>query len=150
MSKLDSVSTDSDLSVRDHGEDGTMKLTGGGMYELSMPSLRRYDIAAKAVAEPETLADMTDDQHREYMRQKKAESRERQKKAAAEGAVRPTTEAVRDALADAALMLLAVDGPGSAEIRNVLARVFAARPGVVLKVSADAKRGKLRPRLLKP
>ena len=127
-----------------------MKLTGGEMYELSMPSLRRYDIAAKAVADPETIADITDGQRREYMRRKKAESRARQKKAAADGAVRPTTGAVRDALADAALMLLAVDGPGAYEIRNVLAKVFSARPGVVMKVTADAKRRKLKPKLLKP
>ncbi|WP_459087540.1 hypothetical protein [Mesorhizobium sp. A556] len=81
---------------------------------------------------------------------KRAESRAEQKQAKAEGAIKPTVGNIRDALADAALMLLAVDGPGANEIRNVLGKVFAARPGVVLSVSADVRNGKLRPKLMKP
>lgn len=126
-----------------------MKLTSQETYLSHLPSLRRYDLAAKLHAEPETIADMTDEQRRAYMRRKKAESRAAQAKAKAEGALKPTTENIRDALADAALMLLAVGGPGSAEIERVLAKVFAARPGVVITVTADARRGKLRPKLLK-
>lgn len=72
------------------------------------------------------------------------------RKPRAAGAIKPTTDAVRDALADAALMLLAIDGPGSEQIQAVLGKVFAARPGVVLTVTAAAKRGKLKPKLLRP
>lgn len=126
-----------------------MRLTQGETMLAHLPSLRRYDLAAKLNAAPSSIAEMTPDQRREYDRKRRAESRARAKQAAAEGAIKPSLPNVREALADAAIMLLAVDGPGAAEIRNVLGKVFEARPGVVLKVSADARRGKLRPKLLK-
>ena len=117
---------------------------------MNLPSLRRYDIVAKLTAAHASIADMTVEQRREYDRKRRAESRARAKQAAAEGALKPSLQNVRDALADAALMLLAVDGPGAEQIRNVLGQVFAARPGVVLKISADARRGKLKPKLARP
>ena len=56
---------------------------------------------------------------------------------------------VRAALVDAAIMLLATDGPGSEEIGNWLGRVFAGRAGVPGTVTAKARSGRLKPRLLK-
>lgn len=144
-----SSAADTTMSSWDHGEDGIMRLTEGETMLANLPSLRRYDIVEKLNAAPSSIAEMTPDQRREYDRRKRAESRARHKAAAAAGAPMPSHDVIRDALADAALMLLAVDGPGAAEIRNVLGKVFEARPGVVLKVSADARRGKLRPKLLK-
>lgn len=126
-----------------------MRLTETETMLTNLPSLRRYDIAEKRAASPKGFTDMDDDQRRDYMRRKKAESRAKQRDAAAAGAAMPTTATVRDALADAALMLLAVDGPGADQIRAVLGRVFEARPGVVMTVEADARRGRLKPRLLK-
>jgi hypothetical protein len=127
-----------------------MKLTKAEAMMANLPSLRRYDLYTKRDAAPVTIADMTVEQRREYDRRKRAESRKRQKESAAAGAIEPSLPNIRDALADAALMLLAVDGPGSQEIRNALARVFEARPGVVLSVEADVRRGRLKPKLLKP
>jgi hypothetical protein len=75
--------------------------------------------------------------------------RARQRDAVEAGSPQPTNPAVRDALADAALMLLATDGPGAEQIRVYLARVFAGRPGVPATVTAKAKAGTLRPRFLK-
>lgn len=92
---------------------------------------------------------MTPDQRREYDRRKWAKSPARHKAAAAAGAPMPSQDVIRDSLANAALMLLAVDGPGAEQMRNILGQVFAARSGVVLQVSADARRGKLRPKLAK-
>jgi hypothetical protein len=126
-----------------------MKLTKDETMMANMPSLRRYDLYGKRDAAP-AIADMTVEQRREYDRIKRRESRAAQKKAKADGAIKPTAEHVRDALAHAALMLLAVDGPGSQQVQAVLGKVFAARPGVVLTVTAAAKRGKLKPKLFRP
>lgn len=151
MSKLDfSNAPTKHFLVGSTGRTAKMRLTREETMMVNLPSLRRYDLCAKRDAPPATIADMTTEQRREYDRRKRAESRARAKRAAAEGAIKPSLPAVRDALADAAIMLLAVDGPGATEIRNILAKVFAARPGVVLQVSADARRGKLRPKLAKP
>lgn len=126
-----------------------MKLTAGETMVVNLPSLRRYDLIEKMTAAPISIAEMTVEERREYDRKRRAESRARHKAAAAAGTPLPSKEVVRDALADAAIMLLAVDGPGAEQIRNVLGQVFEARPGVVLQVSADARRGKLRPKLWK-
>ena len=93
--------------------------------------------------------DMTDDEKREYKRLRKAADRARMKAAAASGDPEPTTAMIREALADAALMLLAVDGPGSEQIKSVLARVFPGRQGLTMTIPARARRGRLRPKLLK-
>src|SRR5690606_19670463 len=145
MSKLDFVIRRHNHVLGGHREDGEMRLTQGETMLAHLPSLRRYDLAEEMAAAPASIAEMTAEQRREYDRRKRAESRARHKAAAAAGAPMPSHDVIRDALADAALMLLAVDGPGAPEIRNVLGKVFEARPGVVLKVSADARRGKLRP-----
>lgn len=127
-----------------------MKLTTDETMMANLPSLRRYDLYAKRDAAPATIADMTVEQRREYDRIKRRESRAAQAKAKAAGAIKPTVGHVRDALADAALMLLAVDGPGSEQIQAILGKVFAARPGVVLSVAAAAKKGKLKTKLFRP
>lgn len=99
-------------------------------------------------AQPATIADKTGEQRREYMRQAKARSRAKQREATAAGAPLPTRATVRDALADAALMLLAVDGPGAEQIETVLYNVFQTNPGTVLRVIRDVKEGKMRSKLV--
>jgi hypothetical protein len=126
-----------------------MRLTEMEKMLLAIPSCATRELIAKRDAAAEGYTTMTDDERREYMRLRKAESRQRQREAKRQGEPLPTKDSIRDALADAALMLLAVDGPGAEEIRNVLSRVFSSKPGLVLRVSADARKGKLRPRLLK-
>lgn len=126
-----------------------MRLTGMERMLLAMPSCATRELIAKRDAPAEGYTTMTDDERREYMRLRKAESRQRQREAQRQGELLPTKDSIRDALADAALMLLAVDGPGAGQIRAVLGRVFEARPGVVMKIEADARRGRLKPKLLK-
>lgn len=126
-----------------------MKLTASETMLLNLPSLRQYDLCRKVNAEPATIADMTDEQRREYMRQAKARSRAKQREAAAAGTPLPTKDAVRDALADAALMLLAVGGPGAEQIETVLHRAFPTKPGTVLRLIDDIRKGRLRPKLVR-
>jgi len=91
---------------------------------------------------------LDEDARREYFRVARRRSRANAKAALTSGKPRSDTAIVRDALADAALMLLAVGGPGADQVRHVLATVFAARPGVPLKVEQQARSGKLRPKLI--
>lgn len=99
---------------------------------------------------PEAGAFTTLDQdaRREYFRIARRRSRANAKAAASSGRPKADTATVRAALADAALMLLAVGGPGADQVRHVLATVFAERPGVPLKVEQQARSGKLRPVLI--
>ena len=55
----------------------------------------------------------------------------------------------RDALADAAIMLLASDLPGSDAVMAYLTKVFHRRPGAPLTIKARARAGQLPPKLLR-
>lgn len=98
--------------------------------------------------QPVGYSDLTDDQRREYQAAKNRESRARQREAVDKGEPLPTKANIRAALADAALMLLATDGPGSGQIRTVLAAAFPSKPGLLLRVDQQAKSGVLRPKLV--
>ena len=89
------------------------------------------------------------DERRAYLAERVRAHRQRQREAVEAGSPLPSDPMIREALADAALGLLAVDGPGADEIRNVLGRVFEGRVGVPGTVTAKAKVGTLRPKLLK-
>lgn len=115
----------------------------------NMISLRRYDLVEKAKAPATTYSEMTDEDRREYMRDAKARSRAKQREAALTDDPLPTADAIRDALADAALMLLAVDGPGAKQIETVLHRAFQTKPETVLKLISDIRKGKLLPKLVR-
>lgn len=97
---------------------------------------------------PVGYTDLTDDQRREYMAEKNRESRARQREATEKGEPLPTKANIRHALADAAIMLLATDGPGADQIRHVLTAAFPSKPGLLLKVEQQAKSGRLRPKLV--
>lgn len=94
------------------------------------------------------VADMTDAEFRAYKAKLQADRRQAIKAKKAQGILPFNTSTTRDALADAALMLLASDGPGADAIRSYLSRVFPAMPGVPFTVTTRAKAGELRPRLL--
>ena len=96
-----------------------------------------------------TVRELDTDARRAYLAKAGREYRQRQREAKQSGSPEPTRPVIRDALADAALMLLATDGPGSVEIRHFLDRVFAGRAGVSGTVTAKAKSGRLKPKLLK-
>jgi len=96
------------------------------------------------------IRDLPDEERRAYVAQRVREHRRRQKEAVAKGSPEPTVPMIRDALADAALAILATDAPGADEIRRILSRIFEGRAGVTDTVTARARSGRLRPRLLKP
>jgi hypothetical protein len=86
---------------------------------------------------------------REYKRRKQAERRAALKSAAAAGSPVPSADAIRDALADVALRILAQDSTGADAIRQGLAEAFPGRSSVPATVTRKAKAGQLKPRLLK-
>ena len=78
-------------------------------------------IAARQAAKAPTLREMRErspEEHAAYMREANRKSRAKAREAKANGSPEPTKAMVRDALADAALILLASGGPGAEEIRN--------------------------------
>lgn len=95
-----------------------------------------------------SLADMTEDQFRSYKTRLQAESRKAIRAKKANGELPFNSSTTRDALADAAIMLLASKGPGADAIRSYLAKVFPRMPGVPLTVTARAMSGELKPKLL--
>lgn len=95
------------------------------------------------------IADMSPEERRAYDAQKKAASRAKAAEQKKEGKVAFTGDNVREALADAALMLLAAGGEGSKNIEAYLSKVFADKPAAVLNIKNQARKGKIKPRLLK-
>lgn len=111
--------------------------------------LRLHDLLkARGAPKPGSFSALNEDEKREYFRIHRQQARAIERQAAARGAVKPTKGNIRDALADAALMLLATSGPGADQVRHVLATVFSQRPGVPIAVEHKAKNGKLRPKLV--
>lgn len=104
-------------------------------------------LAARNAPKPGSFSTLEGDERRAYFREAKRLSRSRESDRRKAGDVAPTTANVRTALADAALMILAVDAPGADQVRAVLALVFRSRPGAPLSIETKAKRGRLRPRL---
>jgi hypothetical protein len=51
----------------------------------------------------------------------------------------------REALADAALAVLATDAEGAKAIQRILDAIFAAKPAVAVRIADEAKSGRLRP-----
>ena len=94
------------------------------------------------------VRDLPVDQRRAYMREAARKHRAAQKEAKAAATPEPTKPNIRHALGDAALALLATDGPGAEEVRRVLSVVFPGQPGLVLSIAAQARTGELKPKLL--
>lgn len=110
-----------------------------------------YDaVAVRLAAQPTAVRDLSADERREYMRKAKRASRERQREASAIGSPLATDDTIRAALADAALMILATDAPGAAQVMSALVAAFPGRGGVPGNVRARCRSGSLRPTLLKP
>ena len=92
---------------------------------------------------------MTPDEFRAYKSRLQAERRAKLKAQEAAGNLPFDTDTTRDALADAALMLLYSGGPGADAVLNYLALVFADKPGAPLTIAARIKTRALKPKLLK-
>jgi hypothetical protein len=88
------------------------------------------------------------DQRRKYFAAASRKSRAKAKGSRASGSPAPTAAIIREALADAALMILATEAPGADQVRAALAKVFHSRPGVPLMIETKAKGGKLRTKLI--
>lgn len=89
-------------------------------------------------------------ERRTYLTEAKRRSRAAARRAEAEGHAQPRADAVRDALADAALIILAVNGPGHEAIMRLVCKAFPASAGLPLTLRARARSGRLRPRRLTP
>ena len=94
--------------------------------------------------------DMSADERREYHREAKRRQRQREREAKAEGRAVLNDANLRAALADAALMLLASDGPGTSIVRNAVASAFPHMPGVVLTLEQKARSGAMGLKLVDP
>lgn len=105
-------------------------------------------IKARGALPPGSFTSLDPAGRREYFRVRRQEARRREREAAQSGALKATTANIRAALADAALMLLAANGPGADQVRHVLGAVFSQRPGVPVSVEHKARKGKLRPKLV--
>jgi hypothetical protein len=84
-----------------------------------------------------------------YFTSARRRNRAKERAMMAAGAPAPTTANIRAALADAALMILAIDADGADLVREVLAGVFTQRAGVPMAVERKARTGRLRPKLAK-
>jgi len=107
-------------------------------------------LAEREAEKAPTLRERSPEEHAAYMREANRRSRAKAREAKANGNPEPTKAMVRDALADAALILLASGGPGSEEIRRLLYRAFPGRAGLPGRIASEARSGKHRPRLLTP
>jgi hypothetical protein len=96
------------------------------------------------------LREMPPEAHTAYMREANRKSRAKVKAAPENGTPEPTKAMVRDSQADAALILLALGGPGSDEIRKLLYKAFHGRAGLPGRIAPEARSGKRKPKLLTP
>ncbi|MDG4905961.1 MULTISPECIES: hypothetical protein [unclassified Mesorhizobium] len=102
-------------------------------------------LTAKNAPKPGSFTSLNEDQKREYFRLSRRRSRARMRAASS---VAATAANINQALADAALMILATDAPGADQVRKVLQTIFEQRPGVPISVENKAKQGKLKPKLI--
>lgn len=94
------------------------------------------------------IADMTETEFRAYKARKQSERRAALKARETGGSVKFDAASTREALADAALLLLATGGPGADAVSTYLDRVFYDQVGAPMTIKSWAKSGKLRPKLL--
>lgn len=94
------------------------------------------------------IADMSPDEFREYKAKKQAERRAALKERESSGSIKFDANSTREALADAALLILATGGPGADAIGAYLSRIFHDQVGAPLTIKTWARSGKLRPKLM--
>lgn len=104
-------------------------------------------LAARSAPKAGSFSALSPAERREYFAVARRRNRAKERAKLAVGAPAPTVANIRTALADAALMMLAVDAPGAELVREVLAGVFEKRAGVPLAVERKARTGRLRPKL---
>jgi predicted DsbA family dithiol-disulfide isomerase len=97
---------------------------------------------------PLGIRDLPDAERRAYKAQRQAERRAKLKERAEGGSVKFDAMSAREALADAAILILAAGVEGSASIERYLAKVYHDQSGAVLTIKANARSGRLKPKLL--
>lgn len=108
-----------------------------------------YTAVAKAKAlGPKTVRELSPEDRAAYERDAKRRQRARAKAAKEGGRPEASDAAIREALADAAILLLAVGGPGADAIQRAVAKAFPGRFAVAGTVRARARVGTLKPRIL--
>lgn len=108
-------------------------------------SLELAMLAELIDATPPTLKEMSVGFQRHYNRSGVEKHRDAVQAALDVGIVLPTKPHIRAALADAAMAILASDGPGADEVRRVLRSVFHAHAGTPMTVEAHIHSGKIKP-----
>jgi len=104
-------------------------------------------LSSRSAPKPGSFSALTPAGRREYFTDARRRNRAKERAKLEAGAPAPTVANMRAALADAALMMLAVDAPGANMVREVLAGVFAQRAGVPMQIERKARTGRLRPKL---
>jgi hypothetical protein len=104
----------------------------------------------RGAPEPGSFTALDQAGRREYFRQSRRRSRASDRSAKDAGNPAPTVGNVRDALADAALMILATGAPGVDQVRIVLGSVFSKRPGAPVSIEQRARSGRLRTKMVQP
>lgn len=94
------------------------------------------------------VVDMSRDEFRAYKAEKQAERRARLKASECAGSVKFYSTSARTAPAEAALLILATDGPGAAAIMSYLRRIYHDEAGAPLTILARARSGHLKPKLI--
>ncbi|TBZ97444.1 hypothetical protein E0H63_29490 [Rhizobium leguminosarum bv. viciae] len=92
---------------------------------------------------------MTADDFKAYKARLQAERRARLKEQEAAGNLPFDSQNTRDALADAAIMLLYSGGPAADAVLNYLGQVYADKPGAPLTIASRVKSRALKPKLLR-
>lgn len=104
-------------------------------------------LSARTMPKAGSFSTLSAAQRTEYFTTARRRNRAKERAKLAAGAPAPTVANIRAALADAALMILATEGPGVDQVRIVLGAIFAKRPGVPVTVERKARSGRLRPKL---
>lgn len=94
------------------------------------------------------IADMPEEEFRAYKAQKQAERRAALKERETAGSIKFDAASTREALADAALLLLATGGPGADAVLAYLSKVYHDQVGAPMTIRSWARSGKLKPKLM--
>jgi len=105
-------------------------------------------LKARNAPKPGSFSSLNEDERRTYFTTARKRNRGKERAAKDRGDIPPTAANMRAALSDAALMILYTNGPGSEQIRHVLAKVYETRPGVPMTIETRIRRGRLRPLLI--
>ena len=120
----------------------------GLLRELLDEAVVVTDKPKKTRKQPVGIDDMSSEEFKAYKARLQAERRARLKEQEAAGSLPFDAETTRDALADAAIMLLYAGGPAADAVLNYLGKVFADKPGAPLTIAARVRTRALKPKLI--